>query len=111
MTTLDPLDTIAATSSTTVGSPTMMKADTVTAMKALLSLAHERTCEAALAAAIESCLEAGTLPDPDVLATQFAPAPDRVPDIHVKLCSLTDYDVLLTAPTAASATAGTGDGS
>ena len=78
---------------------------------ALLSLAHERTCEAELAAAIEICLEAGTLPDPAVLATRFAPAPGRLPDIRVELGSLADYDVLLTAPTSASSTVLAGDGS
>ncbi len=77
---------------------------------ALLSLAHERTCETALAAAIESCLAAGTLPDPDVLATLFAPTEGRVPDVRVELGSPTDYDVLLTAPTAVRATGRTGDG-
>ena len=43
MTTLEPLDTIAVTSSTTDGSPTMMKADTVTAMKALHAQGHSAT--------------------------------------------------------------------
>ena len=77
---------------------------------ALLSLAHERTCEAELAEAIEACLEAGTLPDPAALATRFAPAPGRLPDIRVELGSLADYDVLLTAPTSASSAALAGDG-
>ena len=78
---------------------------------ALLSLAHERTCEAELAQAIEACLEAGTLPNPNALAERFAPAPGRLPDIRVELGSLADYDVLLTAPTCAGATARAGDGS
>ena len=43
MTTLEPLDTIAVTSSTTDGSLTMMKADTVTAMKALYAQGHSAT--------------------------------------------------------------------
>ena len=78
---------------------------------ALLSLAHERTCEAELAQAIEACLDAGTLPDPTALAERFAPAPGRLPDIRVQLGSPADYDVLLTAPTSAASTALAGDGS
>ena len=69
---------------------------------ALLSLAHERSCEAELAAAIEARLAAGALPDPAALAEQFAPAPRALPNVRVELGSLADYDVLLTAPTAAA---------
>ena len=76
---------------------------------ALLSLAHERTCEAELAEAIEACLEAGALPDPAALAERFAPAPGRLPDIRVELGSLADYDVLLTSPTSASSEVLAGD--
>ena len=54
---------------------------------ALLSLAHERTCEAELAAAIDAGLDDGALPD-----------------IRVELGSLADYDVLLTAPPSATPT-------
>ena len=38
---------------------------------ALLALAHERACEAALANELEACLEAGALPDPEALAASF----------------------------------------
>ena len=76
---------------------------------ALLSMAHERTCEAELAQAIEACLEAGALPDPNALAKRFAPAPGRLPDIRVELGSPADYDVLLSAPTCADTTAHAGD--
>ena len=78
---------------------------------ALLWLAHERTCEAELAKAIETGLNDGALPDPAALTTRFAPAPRALPEIRVELGSLADYDVLLTAPTSAAATARAGDGS
>ena len=78
---------------------------------ALLWLAHERTCEAELAEAIETCLDNGALPDPTALTARFAPAPRTVPEIRVELGSLADYDVLLTAPTSAAATARAGGGS
>ena len=78
---------------------------------ALLWLAHERTCEAELAKAIETCLDNGALPDPPALAARFATAPRTVPEIRVELGSLADYDVLLTAPTSAASTALAGDGS
>ena len=78
---------------------------------ALLSLAHERACEAELAAAIEACLEAGALPDPAALAARFAPAAGRLPDIRVELGSLADYDVLLSASMSATAATPAGDGS
>ena len=77
---------------------------------ALLSLAHERTCEAELAQAIERCLEDGALPDPAVLAARFAPGPGALPRVRVELGSLADYDVLLTASTSTAAAAPAGDG-
>lgn len=40
---------------------------------ALLALAHERGCEAALARELDACLEAGALPDPEALTALFAP--------------------------------------
>ena len=76
---------------------------------ALLSLAHERTCEAELAQAIDAGLDDGALPDPIALANRFAPAPRALPEIRVALGSLADYDVLLTAPTSAVSTALSGD--
>ena len=62
---------------------------------ALLALAHERNCEAALAERIDACLDAGTLPDPGALAALFAPASTPLPAVTVELGSLADYDVLL----------------
>ena len=78
---------------------------------ALLWLAHERTCEAELAEAVETCLDNGALPDPIALAARFAPAPRALPRVRVELGSLADYDVLLTAPTSAASSALPGDGS
>ena len=64
---------------------------------ALLALAHERGCEAALAARIDARLDAGALPDPAALRTAFAPDPQALPEVAVELGSLADYDVLLSA--------------
>jgi hypothetical protein len=60
----------------------------------LLALAHERACEGELAAAIEAELDAGRLPDLDVLARRFAPDPAAIPDITVELTPLHLYDEL-----------------
>ncbi len=76
---------------------------------ALLSLAHERTCEAELAQAIDADLDAGALPDPITLAERFAPAPRALPEIRVALGSLADYDVLLTPPVPGALTTLAGD--
>ena len=67
---------------------------------ALLALAHERNCEAALAEQLDASLNEGVLPDPEALAARFAPAATTLPRVYVELGSLTDYDVLLhrTAP-------------
>jgi hypothetical protein len=60
----------------------------------LLALAHERTCEAKLADIIDAELDAGRLPDLDVLTGRFAPDPAVVPDITVELAPLHLYDEL-----------------
>ena len=62
---------------------------------ALLTLAHERGCEAALARELDDGLDAGKLPDADALAKSFAPQPRPLPAVRVELGSLADYDVLL----------------
>ena len=64
---------------------------------ALLALAHERGCEAALASELDACLEAGALPDPEALAALFAQRSSPLPAVNVELGSLADYDVLLSA--------------
>jgi hypothetical protein len=60
----------------------------------LLALAHDRACEAELAAAVETELEAGKLPDLECLARRFAPDPAIIPDITVELAPLHLYDEL-----------------
>jgi hypothetical protein len=60
----------------------------------LLALAHDRACEAELAEAIEVELDAGRLPDLDLLERRFAPDPATIPDITVELVPLNLYDEL-----------------
>ena len=66
-------------------------------MVALLSLAHERACEAELAAALDEILEAGALPDPIVLERRFAPVTAAAPEVIVTLPPLDGYDALYAA--------------
>jgi hypothetical protein len=64
-------------------------------MVALLALAHERTCEAALAARLQALLDAGELPDPKALYETFAPDPGKLPNVAVDAVPLCAYDALL----------------
>jgi hypothetical protein len=63
----------------------------------LLALAHERGCEAELAACLADDLDARRLPNLDHLRERFAPDPQSLPQVHVELGSLEDYDVLLSS--------------
>ena len=63
-------------------------------MVGLLELAHERACEADLAAELERVLAARTLPDLIALRQRFAPAQAAVPDVTVTLPALASYDAL-----------------
>jgi len=63
-------------------------------MVGLLALAHERACEAELAAAIDAELNAGRVPQLYTLARRFAPDPATIPDITVELVPLHLYDEL-----------------
>src|SRR5712691_8704486 len=63
-------------------------------MVGLLALAHDRACEAELAEAIDAELDAGRLPDLDLLGRRFAPDPAAIPDITVELVPLHLYDEL-----------------
>ena len=63
-------------------------------MVGLLALAHDRACEAELAAAIDAELDTGRLPDLDGFARRFAPDPAAIPDITVELVPLHLYDEL-----------------
>ncbi len=61
----------------------------------LLSLAHERGCEAELAEALSKSLEAGAAPNLALLRARFAPDPQRLPEVCVTLTPLSDYEALL----------------
>jgi hypothetical protein len=61
----------------------------------LLSLAHDRGCEAELAAALSESLEAGVAPNVKALAARFAPDPQRLPQVCVQLTPLSVYEDLL----------------
>jgi hypothetical protein len=63
-------------------------------MVELLALAHERTCEADLGAAIEADLKADRLPDLAALREHFRPETTAVPDVAVELVPLALYDEL-----------------
>ncbi len=76
-------------------------------MVELLALAHERGCEADLAAALAEQLDDGGVPELAPLRARFAPTPTRLPVVAVNLPSMASYDTLLPAmAAAASATAG-----
>jgi transposase InsO family protein len=64
-----------------------------------LAIAHERGCEADLAALIDASLDAGDLPDLADLRARFAPDPEALPRVAVTLTPLSAYDVLTAAPT------------
>ncbi|MBA2771492.1 MAG: IS21 family transposase, partial [Sphingomonas sp.] len=63
----------------------------------LLALAHDRGCEAELAALLAADLEARRLPDMAVLRERFAPDPARVPNVVVRLTPLNTYEGLVGA--------------
>jgi hypothetical protein len=64
-------------------------------MVELLSLAHERACEAELAAVLDEDLAARRVPDMNALRARFAPDPALLPAVHVTLAPLTAYEVLI----------------
>lgn len=61
----------------------------------LLSLAHERGCEAELAAALSVSLDAGEAPSLNALRARFAPDPQQLPAVCVMLPPLSAYEALL----------------
>jgi hypothetical protein len=67
-------------------------------MVGLLALAHDRTCEAELAIALRTILDAGEVPDLTVLQQRFMPASMTVPDVTVTIPTAMAYDALLSAP-------------
>ena len=64
-------------------------------MVALLSLAHDRACEAQLAGVLCADLAERRLPDLNALMARFTPDPARLPEVLVELASLSSYDVLV----------------
>jgi hypothetical protein len=63
----------------------------------LLSLAHERGCEAELAAALSESLEAEEAPNLKALQAHFAPNSERLPQVCVQLTPLSVYEDFLGA--------------
>lgn len=63
----------------------------------LLSMAHERACEAQLAAVLTELLATTHLPDMQALRTRFAPDPASVPQVSVQLPELRTYETLASA--------------
>jgi hypothetical protein len=61
----------------------------------LLSLAHERSCEAELAGSLSESLAANEAPDIARLRARFGPDPARLPHVRVSLPSLSAYESLL----------------
>ena len=69
----------------------------------LLSLAHERGCEAELAEALDADLEAGRLPDLPTLRKRFQRTRAPVTDVVVDLVPLSVYNELATLHPGAAA--------
>ena len=63
----------------------------------LLAMAHERGCESELADQLTTALQARRLPDMAALRERFAPDPDRLPNVVVRLAPLNAYEALLGA--------------
>jgi hypothetical protein len=63
-------------------------------MVELLSIAHERACEAQLAALLTEDLSADRLPDLNVLRERFAPDLASLPEVTVHLTPLAVYEAL-----------------
>ncbi len=63
-------------------------------MVELLSVAHERACEAQLAALLNEDLAADRLPDLKILREHFAPDLASLPQVSVQLTPLTAYEAL-----------------
>src|SRR3546814_3272148 len=70
----------------------MSERDACRKMVELLSMAHERACEAELADLLAQDLDEGRLPDIAALRTRFSPDPAALPEVVVELGPLTDYD-------------------
>src|SRR5580693_6915970 len=64
-------------------------------MVALLALAHDRGCEAELAAALTEQMARAEPIDVAALQARFAPVPTKMPDVVVNLPPVASYDLLL----------------
>ena len=69
--------------------------DACRTMVALLALAHDRSCEAELAACLADGLLTDLLPDIAELRAHFAPDPASVPHVTISPVSLKSYESLL----------------
>lgn len=65
------------------------------AMVGLLTLAHERACEAELAVALQADLDDGALPDLKAMIERFRPKDAALPIVVVTLPSLAIYDEIV----------------
>ena len=61
----------------------------------LLALAHDRGCEAELAAQIEEDLRQKRLPDMAALRALFSPTIDALPQVEVRMATLSSYNRLV----------------
>ena len=61
----------------------------------LLALAHDRGCEAELAAQIEEDLRQNRPPDMAALRALFSPPAEAFPKVEVQLADLSSYDQLV----------------
>lgn len=66
-------------------------------MVALLSLAHDRSCELQLAELLDDDLAHRRAPDLAALTARFAPDPASLPEVSVRLAALSSYDILATS--------------
>jgi len=66
-------------------------------MVGLPALAHDQSCEAELAAALDTMLDAGELPDLLALRERFGPVAATPPAVNVALPAIGTYDALLGA--------------
>jgi hypothetical protein len=64
-------------------------------MVGLLALAHERACEADLAAELDRLIAANTLPNLAALLRRFGPPEGSIADVTVILPSPAIYDALM----------------
>lgn len=62
-----------------------------------LAIAHERGCEADLAALIDEQLDAGDIPNLAAIRNRFQPDLAALPQVTVTMVPLSDYDVLTAA--------------